>query len=155
MTMTTEGPLKTNFLENQARDISEPAYKKFPVVLLLVIFIVGAIVGIWQLVQFGLAYPKLAAAKNVTLQLQHPKMESGNAVVDMEVNNGNDLPLKGMTVKFSIFGPSGETVREGQLSVGCDVPASGKKVIEHLSLGALSQAAAKMHAEVTEATVGN
>jgi len=151
--MTSEGPLKTNFLENQARDISTPAYKKFPVVLLLVIFVVGAIVGIWQLALFCMAYPKLSAAKNVSLQLQHPKMEAGNAFVDMEVNNGNDLPLKNMNVKFNISGADGAVVREGQLSVDCDVPASGKKVLEHLNLGSLSQPAAKMHAEVAEATL--
>jgi hypothetical protein len=152
--MTSEGPLKTNFLENQARDISTPAYKRFPFVLLLVIFVCGAIVGIWQLAVFCMAYPKLSAAKNVSLQLQHPKMESGKAFVDMEVNNGNDQPLKNIAVKFNISGADGSVVNEGQLSVDCDVPASGKKVIEHLSLGALSQPAAKMHAEVSEATLG-
>jgi hypothetical protein len=154
MTMTSEGPLKTNFLENQAREISTPAYKRFPTVLLLVIFAVGVVVGIWQLALFCMAYPKLSAAKNVSLQLQHPRMEAGNAFVDMEVDNANDLPLKNMSVKFSISGADGSVVSEGQLSVDCDVPGTGKKVIEHLRLGALSQPAAKMHAEVAEATLG-
>jgi hypothetical protein len=153
--MTSEGPLKSNFLENQARDISTPAYKKFPVVLLSVIFVVGVIVGIWQLALFVMAYPKLAAAKNISLQLQHPKMEAGTAFVDMEVTNGNDQPIKNMTVKYTISGATSEAVSEGQISVPCDIPARGKKVVEHVNLGALAQPASKMHAEVSEAVVGN
>ncbi len=149
----SEGPLKTNFLANQAKDISTPAYKKFPVILLLIIFAAAVVFGIWQLVSLTISYPKLVAAKNVQINLESAKMEGGYAFVDLEVVNDNDAVLTKMNVKYDIYGGNGDTIGEGNLPIEKSVPAGGKMLIKHVKLGALTENAGKMHAEVTEATL--
>src|SRR5271157_1030447 len=88
----------SSFMDRQARENAEPALKKFPVIVFLSIFGVGALVGLFFLVQFLMTYPQTSAAKNVQLTLINAKIEGGSAYVDVQVVNDNNASVKQMTM---------------------------------------------------------
>jgi hypothetical protein len=117
----------------------------------MAIFALTVIVGLWQLANMVISYPKIAAAKNIQIKLERPQLKDGSAFVDMEIDNGNDLPLTSVNVKYTIYSTSGGTASEGNISILKDVPAGQKAVAQNVKLGSLSESAGKMHAEVTDA----
>ncbi|MDR3615694.1 MAG: hypothetical protein P4L53_19200 [Candidatus Obscuribacterales bacterium] len=141
----------SSFMDRQARENAEPALKKFPVIVLLSILGVGALVGLFFLVQFLMTYPQTSAAKNVQLTLVNPKIEAGTAFVDVQVVNDNNASVKQMTMHYTITGASGGTISDGDISLDQLVAAGSKAVIPHVKLGAISEAPKSLHADVTQA----
>jgi len=141
----------SSFMDRQARENAEPALKKFPVIVLLSIFGVGALVGLFFLVQFLMTYPQTSAAHNVQLTLLNPKIEAGSAYVDVQVINDNNASVKQMTMHYTIAGASGATISDGNVSLDQLVAAGSQAVIPHVKLGAISEAPKSLHADVTQA----
>jgi hypothetical protein len=142
---------QSTFMDRQARENAEPAIKKFPVIVLLSVLGVGALVGLFFLVQFLMTYPQTAAAKNVQLTLLNPKIEEGCAFVDVQVINDNNASVKQMTMHYTIAGASGATISDGNISLDQLIGAGSKAVIPHVKLGAISEAPKSLHADVTQA----
>ena len=141
----------SSFMDRQARENAEPVLKKFPVIVLLSILGVGAIVGLFFLVQFMMTYPQTSVAKNVELTLSNPKIESGTAFVDVEVVNNNNASVNKMKMHYTITGASGNNEVTGDVMVDQLVGAGSKAVIPHVKLGPVTEAPKSLHADVTEA----
>jgi hypothetical protein len=141
----------SSFMDRQARENAEPALKNFPVIVLLSILGVGALIGLFCLGQFLMTYPQTAAAKNVLTTLINPKIEDGTAYVDVQVINDNNASVKQMTMHYTIFGASGATISDGNVSLDQLVAAGSKAVIPHIKLGAVSEPPKSLHADITQA----
>jgi hypothetical protein len=141
----------SSFLDRQARESAEPAYKKFPVMVLLILVGIGVIGGLFLLGSFLLTYPQASAAKNVSLTLLKPELKDGSAFGDVQVQNDNNASVKQMTVHYTITGASGATISDGNVSLDQLIPAGAKVVIPHVKLGAVSEAPKNLHADVTAA----
>lgn len=140
----------STFMDRQARELAEPALKKFPVIVLLSILGVGVLAGLFFLVQFLMTYPQTSVAKNVQLSLSNPKIEDGSAFVDVQVINDNNASVNKMKMHYTITGANGG-ISDGNVMLDQIVGAGTKAVIPHVKLGAVSEEPKSLHADVTEA----
>ncbi|HNB22863.1 MAG TPA: hypothetical protein PKZ32_10605, partial [Candidatus Melainabacteria bacterium] len=74
---TSETRIKTNFLENQAKEVSGKKMSKGPLVAFGVVFLAGVTFGGYKVAEFLMNYETIAMMKNIELILDSPTTKNG------------------------------------------------------------------------------
>ena len=148
-----ERPLKTDFLDKQAKANSAPG-GRLPLMVLGGVALIGIIFGAYQLVMFIMNYDKIQAIKNVAVTLQKPEVFDGIAKVDVIIQNMNPQTISDIAFKYNILGPSGDTASSGVAHIAEMVPAGGSRHFQHVSLGPLTGNSTRMQTELVDLKLG-
>jgi TolA-binding protein len=142
--------IKTNFMDNQAREISKPSLSrgKIAIILVAVLGVVGF--GVYQAVTYIMNMGKMLAVKSVVVSMQHPGMFDGTAMVDATVTNLNPTSVSHMVLHYNIMGPAGSSVAAGVVNIPNAVPAGDSRTFSHVKLCKLTDQAARMQAEIVD-----
>lgn len=149
-----QGKIKTNFFEHQAAEISAPITGQGPVKIVLLIVGAGVLFGLYQALMFFLNFDKIVAMKNVEVRLHKPVLKNGEAFVNVDIGNYNPAPIRDATFSFSITSSGGSEIGSGKVTVPGFVPAGDSRTFTNIKLGAVSGAAGKMHAELSDLKYG-
>lgn len=150
---TGETRIRTNFLENQAKEVSHKKMSKGPVVGFAVVFLAGISFGAYKVTEFLMNYETIAAMKNIELILDSPTTKDGQATVDVVVRNNNPFPVKNFAFSYTIDGTGGGTVASGTAKIDSLVPAADERKFAFVPLGAITGSPAKMHVDLSAAKI--
>ncbi len=150
---TGETRIKTNFLENQAREVSDKKMSKGPIIAFAIFFLAGVSFGGYKVAEFLMNYETIAMMKNVELILDSPTTKNGQATVDIVVRNNNPFPVKNFEIAYTIDGASGNNVAKGVAKIGTLVPAADERKFAAVPLGAINGAPGKMHVDLSSAII--
>lgn len=150
---TGETRIKTNFLENQAKEVSDKKMSKGPIIAFGIVFLAGISFGGYKVAEFLMNYETIAMMKNIELILDSPTTKDGQATVDIVVRNNNPFPVKGFEVSYTIDGATGSTVAKGVAKIPTVVPAADERKFATVPLGTISGAPGKMHVDLTGAVI--
>lgn len=150
---TGETRIKTNFLENQAKEVSDKKMSKGPIIAFAIVFLAALSFGAYKVAMFLMNYETIAMMKNVELILDSPTTKDGQATVDIVVRNNNPFPVKNFEITYTIDGTSGGNVAKGVAKIDNLVPAADERKFATVSLGAISGAPGKMHVDLTDAVI--
>jgi len=150
---TSETRIKTNFLENQAKEVSGKKMSKGPLVAFGVVFLAGVTFGGYKVAEFLMNYETIAMMKNIELILDSPTTKNGQATVDIVVRNNNPFPVQNFEISYTIDGTTGGNVSRGVAKIDNLVPAADERKFATVSLGAISGEPGKMHVDLTAAKV--
>jgi tetratricopeptide (TPR) repeat protein len=150
---TGETRIKTNFLENQAKEVSDKKMSKGPMIAFSIIFIAGLGFGGFKVAEFLMNYQTIAMMKNIELILDSPTTKDGQATVDVVVRNNNPFPVKDFAFKYTIDGTNGGNVAAGTAKIDNLVPAADERKFAAVPLGAIKGAPAKMHVDLSQAVI--
>lgn len=152
--MTDEQSLKTNFLQNQAKESATPAMKSAPVRIVLFLVGMGILVGAFQLVMFVVNFDQIQAIKNVEVVLDNPGLMNGIATVNVKVTNLNPVVISDMALRYTITGPDGASASSGTVNIPDRVPPGDARTFRHVKLGPLTDEAHRMHADLVGLRLG-
>jgi hypothetical protein len=152
--MSEERPLKTNFMDNQAREISQPAFGGGAKKIVLAVVLLALAFALFQVVMFFMNMGKSTAMRNVYVTVKNPAMMDGVAKVDMTINNLNPTSISNIKVRYTILGPSGTTVASDVVTIPDTVPAGDERTFQHVKLGGFTDQSARMHAELEDVVLG-
>lgn len=150
---TGETRIRTNFLENQAKEVSDKKMSKGPMIAFGVIFLAGISFGGYKVAEFLMNYETIAMSKNIELILDSPTTKDGQASVDVVVRNNNPFPVRDFAFKYTIDGTNGGNVAAGTAKIDNLVPAADERKFAAVPLGAISGAPAKMHVDLSAAKI--
>lgn len=150
---TGETRIKTNFLENQAKEVSDKKMSKGPIIAFAIFFLCGVSFGGYKVVEFLMNYETIAMMKNIELILDSPTTKNGQATVDIVVRNNNPFPVKNFEVSYTIDGASGNNVAKGVAKISSLVPAADERKFAAVPLGAIKGAPGKMHVDLSSADI--
>lgn len=150
---TGETRIKTNFLENQAREVSHKKMSKGPLIAFGIVFLSGISFGGYKVAEFLMNYETIAMLKNVELILDSPTTKNGQATVDIVVRNNNPFPVKDFAIAYTIDGASGGNVAKGVAKIPTIVPAADERKFATVALGAINGAPGKMHVDLSSAVI--
>lgn len=143
-----------NFFERQAQENAASSILKGPVGFVLLLVLLGVAYGAFKAVEYFINIDKNTAMKYVELVVENPNLRSGQAIIDVKVNNWNPVELKTVTLRYNIEGTNGRTVSDGTVTIPHAVPAGDIRTFRSVRLGELSAPAARMHAELSDVTIG-
>ena len=152
---TGETRIKTNFLENQAKEVSHKKMSKGPLIALGIVFLAGVSFGGYKVVEFLMNYETIAMMKNIDLILDSPTTKDGQATVDVIVRNNNPFPVKDFAFKFTVDGVTGGKVAGGIAKIDNLVPAVDERKFASVPLGAISGDPAHMHVDLSAAVIAD
>ena len=150
---TGETRIKTSFLENQAKEVSDKKMSKGPIIVFGILFLAGISFGGYKVTEFLMNYETIAMMKNVELILDSPTTKNGQATVDIVVRNNNPFPVKNFAIAYTIDGVTGNSVAKGVAKIPTLVPAADERKFATVSLGAISGAPGKMHVDLSAAVI--
>jgi hypothetical protein len=96
---------------------------------------------------------KMNAMKNVDLVLNRPDLRDGVAMVDLTISNCNPIAVSAIAFRYSIIGPSGSSVADGNVMIPDTVPPGDARTFTHVKLGPVTDSAARMHTELADLKV--
>lgn len=152
--MSENGRIKTSFLDNQAREISKPALSKGKYSAIIGGAVLAIGFGAYQGISYLMNIGKFNAMKNVVVSLEKPGMMDGVAMVDVNIKNLNPTSVSKVAFKWSILGPSGETVKSDVITLPDAIPPGSSRTFPHIKLAQLSEQAARMHADLVDVQMG-
>ena len=150
---TSDTRIKTNFLENQAKEVSDKKMSKGPLIAFGIVFLAGVSFGGYKVTEFLMNYETIAMMKNIELILDSPTTKNGQATVDIVVRNNNPFPVQNFEIAYTIDGTTGGTVSKGVAKIENLVPAADERKFATVSLGAINGEPGKMHVDLTDAKV--
>ncbi|MBX9950314.1 MAG: hypothetical protein K2Y39_14190 [Candidatus Obscuribacterales bacterium] len=150
---TTDTRIKTNFLENQAKEVSDKKMSKGPLIAFGIVFLAGISFGGYKVTEFLMNYETIAMMKNIELILDSPTTKNGQATVDIVVRNNNPFPVQNFEIAYTIDGTTGGNVSKGIAKIENLVPAADERKFATVSLGAINGEPGKMHVDLTAARV--
>ena len=150
---TGETRIKTNFLENQAKEVSDKKMSKGPLIAFGIVLLAGVSFGGFKAAEFLMNYETIAMMKNIELILDSPTTQNGQATVDIVVRNNNPFPVQNFEISYTIDGTTGGSVSKGVAKIENLVPAADERKFATVSLGAINGEPGKMHVDLTSAKV--
>jgi tetratricopeptide (TPR) repeat protein len=152
--MSEEERIRTNFMDNQARDLSKPALSKTKLRVIIAVALIALAFGLYQAINFVMNLGKITALNSVAVTLQHPGMLDGVAMVDVTINNLNTTAISNIGFQYDILGPNGVAVATGVVTIPGTVPSGDSRTFPHVKLGQLTEQAARMQAKVVDVQLG-
>ncbi len=150
---TGETRIKTNFLENQAKEVSHKKMSKGPIIGFAIVFLTGISFGAYKVTEFLMNYETVAMMKNIELILDSPIAKNGQATVDIVVRNNNPFAVRNFAIAYTIDGASGSNVAKGVAVISNLVPAADERKFAAVSLGAIKGEPGKMHVDLSSAKI--
>jgi len=150
---TSDTRIKTNFLENQAKEVSDKKMSKGPLIAFGIVFLAGVSFGGYKVTEFLMNYETIAMMKNIELILDSPTTKNGQATVDIVVRNNNPFPVQNFEIAYTIDGTTGGAVSKGVAKIENLVPAADERKFATVSLGAINGEPGKMHVDLTDAKI--
>lgn len=150
---TGETRIKTNFLENQAREVSDKKMSKGPIIAFGIFFLAGVSFGGYKVAEFLMNYETIAMMKNIELILDSPTTKNGQATVDIVVRNNNPFPVRNFEIAYTIDGATGSNVAKGVAKISTLVPAADERKFATVALGAIQGEPGKMHVDLSSADI--
>src|ERR1700719_1494054 len=98
--MSDQAPIKTNFMDAQAKESSQSPLKLLPVRIFIGIVVIGILFGAYKVVDYILNFDKISTMKNVEINLKSPSMKMGQALVDVKLYNYNTVPIHGASFRY-------------------------------------------------------
>jgi tetratricopeptide (TPR) repeat protein len=151
--MSEERPLKTDFYDKQAREISKRGVP-LPLMVLGAVVLAGILFGGYQLTMYILNFDKIQAIKNVAVTLAKPELFDGVAKVDVSIQNLNPQSISAIAFRYNIIGPTGDTAASGIAHIPEMVPIGATRRFQHVTLGPLTASAARMQTELIDVKLG-
>jgi len=146
--------LKTNFISHQAGEMSAPAARSVPGLIVIAIAVVGVCYGLFKLAVWVIDYKKTTAMQYVDVTFSPPLSANGRATASVEIENMNPVPIKDTMIKFTIKGARDQDLRRGQVVIPQSVPAGEKRTFAKLELGAMPAGAGKLSATLADLKLG-
>lgn len=146
-------PLKTDFYDKQAREISKPGVP-LPLIVLGAVVLAGVVFGAYQLFLFIVNFDKNQAIKNVAMTLQKPELFDGIAKVDVKIQNLNPQSISDISFRYNILGPSGDTAASGIAHIPEMVPIGATRRFQHVTLGPLTASTQRIQTELLDLKLG-
>lgn len=147
-----QAPLKTNFLENQAKEGNLSTFKRGPILFVLILIAAGVLYGVYQGVMYFLNIEKHMAKRNVEIFFNRPEMKNGEAYVHVRVRNLNPNDVQNIVFRFKVNDPSGKSLASGTVTLPYVVPAGDEREYSGVKLGSVSGSGSRMDAELLELT---
>lgn len=151
--VSDENRIRTNFLENQAKEVSHKERGKAPLIAFGIVALGAVSFGCYQAVNFLLNYQSIAMLKSIELILDKPTTTDGKATVDVVVRNNNPFAVKQFQFAYTIDGVDGGTVSSGTVTLPTAVPGADERKFANVSLGAITGEPAKMHVDLSKAVI--
>lgn len=120
--------------------------------VVLILLGIGALFGLYKLVDYVFNMDKLAAMKSVQVNLRHPSQVNGLAFIDVEVQNFNPAPIRNLTIKYNILDKTGNSTKESIFTLEGSIPAGDSRVFPHVALGSIG--AGRMQSEIADLRYG-
>ncbi len=149
-----EGRIKTDFFAHQAQEISTPLSKSAPVRLILAVFALGVLYGLYQGIMFFFNYDKNMAMKYMEVRLQKRVVRNGEAFLSVEILNYNPAPVRDTAFNYQIVSPTGSEVAAGKVTVDGVIPAGDSRTFTDVKLGAIPGQPGRMRAELADVNYG-
>lgn len=149
-----QAPLRTNFLENQAKEGNVSAFKRGPVLFVLILVAIGVLYGIYSGVIYFLNIEKHMAKRNIEIFFNRPEMRNGDAYVQVRVRNLNSNDVKNIVFRYKVNDPAGKSLASGLVTLPYVVPAGDEREFSGVKLGSVSGGGSRMDAELVELTPG-
>lgn len=140
--------IRTNFFAQQAKESSKKPSKFSVGNIAAFLALAGIIFGAYKIIDLVLNYDSLVAMENVEVQFEKPKIQDGDASVQVAVANYNPAPIQNLRIGYTLSDPAGNPIKEGQVVINNKVPAGDKRNFPDISLGEVKTTALKMHAKV-------
>lgn len=153
MSSPSDTRIKTNFLENQAKEVSDKKMSKGPLIAFGIVFLAGISFAGFKVTEFLMNYETIAMMKNIELILDSPTTKDGQATVDIVVRNNNPFPVQNFEIAYTIDGANGGSVSKGVAKIENLVPAADERKFATVSLGAMKGEPGKMHVDLTGAKI--
>lgn len=153
MSSPSDTRIKTNFLENQAKEVSDKKMSKGPLIAFGIVFLAGISFAGYKVTEFLMNYETIAMMKNIELILDSPTTKNGQATVDIVVRNNNPFPVQNFEIAYTIDGANGGSVSKGVAKIENLVPAADERKFATVSLGAMNGEPGKMHVDLTGAKI--
>jgi tetratricopeptide (TPR) repeat protein len=153
MSSPSDTRIKTNFLENQAKEVSDKKMSKGPLIAFGIVFLAGISFAGYKVTEFLMNYETIAMMKNIELILDSPTTKNGQATVDIVVRNNNPFPVQNFEIAYTIDGTTGGSVSKGVAKIENLVPAADERKFATVSLGAMNGEPGKMHVDLTGAKI--
>lgn len=153
MSSPSDTRIKTNFLENQAKEVSDKKMSKGPLIAFGIVFLAGISFAGYKVTEFLMNYETIAMMKNIELILDSPTTKNGQATVDIVVRNNNPFPVQNFEIAYTIDGANGGSVSKGVAKIENLVPAADERKFATVSLGSMNGEPGKMHVDLTGATI--
>ena len=150
--MAKDTQIKTGFLEKQAKENSKRGTSRG-----VMAFLIGAVVlavgfGIFKSIEMLAGFQTYQKIRNVSIVLKSPKVESGNAYVNVSIKNQNAYPIVNPVFKYDISSREGKELLAGKLKIEGSVPTADERTFHHVNLGAIVGEPAKLHSDLVDVT---
>lgn len=148
--MTNKTRIKTGFIANQAQESSKRGTSGRVIKILAVALVAVLAFGIYKGVEMMMGFQTYTKIRNVSLQLKSPRLENGDAFVDVTIHNANAYPIIDPVFKFSISSPEGKEIGSGKIKIDGSIPTADQRTFAHVDLGKVSGQPAKLHSDLIE-----
>ncbi len=148
--MTNKTRIKTGFIANQAQESSKTGTSGRVIKIIALVAVAAIAFGIYKGVEMLLGFQTYQKIRNVSLQLKSPRLEEGDAFVDVTIHNANAYAISNPEFKFTISSPEGKEIGKGQIKIEGSVPTADQRTFANVDLGKVSGQPAKLHSDLVE-----